>query len=82
MHIRVQALISLRASKIVLFPSLDVYGRCIMAGSLEAADGIGGRRVDDGVLNAGLPQDDGDKIDAASERRNVPTAMSRLAMVS
>ena len=45
-------------------------------------DGIGKRRVDDGVLNARLPQDDGDEVDAASEGRSTPMAMSRLATVS
>jgi len=45
-------------------------------------DGIGKRRVDDGVLNARLPQDDGDEVDAASEGRSAPMAMSRLATVS
>jgi len=44
--------------------------------------GIGKRRVDDGVLNAGLPQDDGDEVDAASEGRCAPMAMSRLVTVS
>ena len=46
------------------------------------ADGIGKQQVDDGVLNAGLPQDDGDEVDAASESRSAPMAMSRLATVS
>ena len=46
------------------------------------ADGISKRRVDDRVLNAGLPQDDGDEVDAASESRSAPMAMSRLATVS
>jgi len=46
------------------------------------ADGIGKRRVDDGVLNAGLPRDDGDDVDATSEGRSAPMAMSRLATVS
>ena len=46
------------------------------------ADGIGKQQVDDGVLNAGLPQDDGDEVDAAIEGRSASMAMSRLAMVS
>ena len=46
------------------------------------ADGIDKRRVDDGLLNAGLPIDDGDEVDAASGGGSAPMAMSRLATVS
>ena len=46
------------------------------------ADGINKRRVDDRVLNAGLPQDDDDEVDASIKGRSAPMAMSRLATVS